>query len=408
MITEYKVMRQKISALLFTFTIMSTFAAYSQTEIDNIMSQIVEHSTILKASYVRAEAAKAENKTVNSLDAPEIGVNYLWGSPSEIGNRVDVSVTQSFDFPTAYIHRGRLNRRRNATADLEYQKVYFDLQQEVIGYCVTLAYTNTMIDLYDKYKSAVETICSMTDKAMEAGESTVIEQRKARIILAEIMNRKAVLHTKKDEALSGLVRLNSGDFPAGTEALDLENIVETFFIRDGKIVDDDSTIVKSNPYMAYADSKVSESEGEIKLARAMNLPKFSLGYMSEKTPDEHFQGLTFSVSLPIWGAANRVRLAKAEYALACAEATDTELALRSKINSLNSQVSTYRKQLLAIKSLLVDNDYLPMLRKSMDSGEITIFDFLTEVRSALETRASYLETMYEYCLLSAELASYKR
>ena len=51
--------------------------------------------------------------------------------PVRWGDRIDVSVTQSFDFPTSYVYRGRIANLRNEQVDLAYQQERQALMLEV-------------------------------------------------------------------------------------------------------------------------------------------------------------------------------------------------------------------------------------------------------------------------------------
>jgi hypothetical protein len=82
---------------------MALFASISlnaQNSITTVLKAIEDNNTTLKALKETAEAQKLENKTGIYLSGPEIGFNYLWGNPSAIGNRNDLNITQTFDFPT--------------------------------------------------------------------------------------------------------------------------------------------------------------------------------------------------------------------------------------------------------------------------------------------------------------------
>ena len=52
-----------------------------------------------------------------------------------------------------------------------------------------------------------------------------------------------------------------------------------------------SVIEQSNPILQYMNRQVEISENEAKLYRAMSLPKFSAGYMSEKSGGGKIPGI---------------------------------------------------------------------------------------------------------------------
>ncbi|MFA7494115.1 MAG: transporter, partial [Proteiniphilum sp.] len=64
----------------------------AQTNINSLLTSIEENNTTLQSLRESAEAHKLENKTGIYLENPEVGFDYLWGNPSDIGKRTDFSV----------------------------------------------------------------------------------------------------------------------------------------------------------------------------------------------------------------------------------------------------------------------------------------------------------------------------
>ena len=63
---------------------------------------------MLRALHEQMIARRAGNHVGLTPSDPEVEFGYLWSRPAAGGNRKDVSLTQQFDFPTAYVERSRL------------------------------------------------------------------------------------------------------------------------------------------------------------------------------------------------------------------------------------------------------------------------------------------------------------
>ena len=87
-------MKTIIITILILFTGITLNA---QTNINSVLTSIEENNTTLKSLRESADAQKLENRTGIYLDNPEVGFNYLWGNPTDIGNRTDLSVSQTFE-----------------------------------------------------------------------------------------------------------------------------------------------------------------------------------------------------------------------------------------------------------------------------------------------------------------------
>ena len=95
----------------------SAVPASAQEKVSDILSMIEQNNTELQALRKRAESEQYGYKAERALDAPEIGFDYLWGSPADIGTRKDVSVSQSVDLAALTGARGKLATSKTALSD---------------------------------------------------------------------------------------------------------------------------------------------------------------------------------------------------------------------------------------------------------------------------------------------------
>ncbi|MFO7575546.1 MAG: TolC family protein, partial [Bacteroidales bacterium] len=112
--------------------------------LEKVISEIEKNNTTLQALRQQLEARRLENRTGIFLPDPEAGFNYLWGDPSVIGNRVNIALTQSFDFPTAYKYRNQISHIRNDQLDLEYDSQLRTIRFEARLVLTDLVYYNNM------------------------------------------------------------------------------------------------------------------------------------------------------------------------------------------------------------------------------------------------------------------------
>src|SRR5210317_2522467 len=94
---------------IISVIILSSGLLIAQEGYELVLAEILKNNTSLEAYRQQAKADKLDSKVGIYLQNPEIGFNYLWGSPAEIHNRTDINVMQSFDFPTSYSHRKKIS-----------------------------------------------------------------------------------------------------------------------------------------------------------------------------------------------------------------------------------------------------------------------------------------------------------
>ena len=161
-----------ISILIFSLNL------FSQNNIDKILIEIEKNNTTLTALRKSLDADKIGNKTGIFLANPEIEFNYLWGNPSVIGNRKDISIKQTFDFPTAYKYKNKIANTRNEQVELEYEKQRKELVLQSRLVCSDLIYTNALFTELSKRLSHAQSIANSYKSKFDVGETNILEYNK--------------------------------------------------------------------------------------------------------------------------------------------------------------------------------------------------------------------------------------
>ena len=142
---------------------------------DGFLNEIEQNNTTLAALKKHAEASKLSSKTGIYLQNPEIGFNYLWGSPGEIGTRTDFNVMQTFDFPSSYHFRGNIADLRMEQADLEYRTQRADILYEARLVCIDLVYYYALLRENEIRMEYAKNIAEAMDALFEGGKISILE-----------------------------------------------------------------------------------------------------------------------------------------------------------------------------------------------------------------------------------------
>jgi outer membrane protein TolC len=371
----------------------------AQNNINRVLSSIEENNTTLKALREQAEADKLQNKTGIFLDNPEVGFNYLWGSPTDIGNRTDFSVSQTFDIPTITGMKSRLANGRNNLVEWQYKADRMNILLEAKQYCIELIYYNSLLkELYLRLEHA-ETIAKGYKDRMDRGDVSILEYNKVNLNLSTIQGEISRMEVERDALLAQLKRLNGGidvvfnDADYGSRELPL-NFNDWYVQAEDK-----------NPVLAYMRNEIEVSQKQVSLSKAMNLPKFTAGYMSEKVVGQRYQGVSLGISIPLWSNKNQVKQAKASVAAAQSREADTkqqffsQLQIQySKAMGLKTTADKYRKSLANVNNTI-------LLKKALDAGEISLLDYMVEMGLYYDNVNQTLAAERDYQLAFAELAA---
>lgn len=371
----------------------------AQNNINPVLSSIEENNTTLKALREQVEADKLQNKTGIFLDDPEVGFNYLWGNPSNIGNRTDFSVSQTFDIPTITGMKSRLANGRNNLVEWQYKADRMNILLEAKQYCIELIYYNSLLkELYLRLEHA-ETIAKGYKDRMDRGDVSILEYNKVNLNLSTIQGEISRMEVERDALLAQLKRLNGGidvvfnDADYGSRELPLN-------FNDWYVQAEDKNLV-----LAYVRNEIEVSQKQVSLSKAMNLPKFTAGYMSEKVVGQRYQGVSLGISIPLWSNKNQVKQAKASVAAAQSREADTkqqffsQLQIQySKAMGLKTTADKYRKSLANVNNTI-------LLKKALDAGEISLLDYMVEMGLYYDNVNQTLAAERDYQLAFAELAA---
>ena len=377
--------------------IVLAFMATSVSAQEWILKQIEENNTLLSSLRSQTEAEKIGNKTGIYPENPEVEAGYSWGNEKEMGNRIDFSVSQSFDFPTSYYHKKKLSDIRNSQADIRYQIERKNILLEAKNICIQLVYQNALSARLKEQMDLTQSVADAYSRKFEIGEASSLDLNKAKYdyINAQKDYNNSII--EKEYLLTELQRLNGGK-PVEYSTLEFQ---EAFIPLNFQSWYESQEM--KNYALIQAGREVNISKESEKLQRALNLPKFSAGYMSEKVKSEHFQGVTVGMSIPLWENKNTVRQIKAQ--------TLANEQLQSDVNMQNYyQTEALYKKAVNLKQMVDDFDRfqqsdktVSLLKKALDKGELSLINYILELGIYYEMVQSKLETQRDLQLVIAEL-----
>lgn len=390
-------MKKLTISLLFTLLLWPVFA---QNETERVLKEIEDNSITLRAIREEIAARKLNNRTGIYLPNPEVEFNYLWGSPAPVGNRTDISVTQSFDFPTAYAHRSRIAKLENANLDLRYRSERLHLLLRGRQLCTELVYYNALVKEYSGRLANAQRIAETYLLRFDRGDANILEKNKAQLELTAIGNEMNRIETERSSLLNELKALNGGHTIAFTATdTDYEMLPPDF--------EEWVAAAEANsPVLQYVRGQMEISRQQVQLNRALGLPRLTAGYMSEKVVGERFQGVTVGISVPLWENRNRVKQAKAALNAAETVLEDSRIQFYHRLQNLFLKASRLQRDVLAYREALSSYHNGAYLRKALDSGEISLLNYLLEMTYYYDVINKVLETEKELGLTLAELSLY--
>jgi len=376
------------------------YPLFAQNSIDEVLSEVEKNNTSLSALQKQVEAQKIGNKTGIYLQNPEFEFDYLWGNPSDIGTRTDISITQSFDFPTAYNFKKQIGNARNEQAELEYQKQRKSILLQTRLICMDLIYTNALQSELIKRVNNAQTVADAYNTKFEKGEINIIEKNKAQLNLLNIRKEAEVIEIDRNALLSELVLLNGGNLIQFNDIGFMSPEIPVDFEQWYLLAE------QNNPMLNWLKQEIEITQQQEKLNLAMSLPKIYTGYMSEKVVGVNYRGITVGISIPLWENKNTVKYAKGQTTAIQSIVDDNKLNFYHQLKiqhtraiSLQQSVNDYRK-----KIKIYDNS--AFLDKALGQGEISLTDYILELTNLYSSVNKLLEAELEMNKSIAELNQY--
>ncbi len=342
-------------------------------DIETILAGVEKNNTTLIALRKSSDADRIGNKTGIYLSNPEFAFNYLWGSPESIGNRKDISLMQSFDFPSAYVYRNQISEYRNSQVELDYERQLISIMTQARLLCNELIYHNALTNELKQRIVNAQKIADSYRSKFEAGETGIIDFNKAQVYLLNIIKDAESVEIERIALLAELKSLNGGlpvefndsIFPVQA----LPDDFEQWYINTEQ----------NNPVLQWLKQEISISQKTEKLNTAMGLPRLQAGYMSEDVVGQQFRGISVGLSIPLLENKNAVKYAKARtFAVQSAE-SDNRLLFYNNLKSLHTKAVSLQNSLKDYRFNLQNFNNSALLQKALDNGELSLAEYYIEL-----------------------------
>ncbi|MGN1233579.1 MAG: TolC family protein [Candidatus Cryptobacteroides sp.] len=282
-------------------------AASAQDEVGGILTGIEQNNRELAALRSRIEADKYGYKAEKTLEDPEFGFNYLWGTPDE-GHRKDFSITQTLDLALLFGSKGKLANTKSELLDLEFRVERQRILLEANKLCLEIIYRNALDRELGRNLAQADSLRSLMEKLYNEGSIGRKDYGEAALSATLAKSEFSRNRIERDNLLAALAGMNGGE-PV--------QLTVNEFPQSGMLPADFgqwySEAEAGSPVLAYVAQQVNVSGQALKTEKIANAPKLTAGYMSELVTGSEFRGLTLGVSIPLWSVKNNVRQARASY-----------------------------------------------------------------------------------------------
>ena len=362
----------------------------------HILNSIEANSARLESARIKDKAEKLDSKDLYTLEDPELGFDYLFGAEG-IGHRIGFEVSQGFDFPTVISQKRKMAKEMQRVSELKYLSERQQLLLSARKLCIQVVYCNAIMDHLNEDLEETTAMSEAYEKLFQKGEATVIDRNKAHQAFLFFKTEYDEFLTTKENLLNELKALNGGN---------AVEINDTAFIFSPMSNNFDAWLSQNiglHPEIMLAEGELKAEKQSLKVAKGSRIPGLKIGYTGEFTREEKYQGPTIGLSLPLWGSGRKVKVAKLHVEAAEKSLEDTRLNLTTQLRGIYREALHLQDTYLRYKKHLTECDNSELLKKSLDSGQITLLEYLQERQFVHEMHEKILIAERDLALRKAEL-----
>lgn len=370
---------------------------------DQAIELALKNNFQVKSAEYQLESQRQLKKT--SFDLPKTDVTLMYGQYNSFAKN-DNNLTISQSIPLyALGSQGKLNRSLIASAELKKSATQNELTFEVKQVYAQLSYFYSVQKLLQQQDSLFEGFYRAASVRFKAGETNLLEQATAETQRNEAKNRLrqiesdiSVLRTR----LKGI--LNSNDLP------DVQRSEFNAYEISATL---DTTLILSNPDLAYSRQQVDVAKSEKKLQAAKAGPDLLVGYFNQTligTVDpesgaiaangQRFSGFQVGISIPLWFGPHQGRVKAAEFNARAAQSNYAS----EKLNMLSlteQAIQEFQKNKVALEyyqsSALPNAELiLKQAQAGFRGGDIAYTEYLLGLQNAIRIHENYLKTLNDY------------
>ncbi|MEG1915516.1 MAG: TolC family protein [Muribaculaceae bacterium] len=386
-----------ISLIASTFVI----TGYANNSIDDIIGEVAINNLELKASEANTLSEGLSIKATNNLKDPTIDMEYLFGNKG-LGNKLAIGVSQSFDWPGIYGVRSNLNKSRINALSYIYKMKRLEILLQAKHICIDIINVNKQIAVQNEIHENVTKLFNEYNKGFNHGEISILDINKLKIELLA-STQKLNDYTTQLKVLTESLRAINGNVEITSSFTNLSNYpLENLKSIDSYI----QNIQVNDPEMNYYLTSIDANKAEIKASKMGWFPGISVGYKYSNELGDKFNGFTFGINIPLFSNRHKVNAAKAKYVADNYSKQNIVVSKEIKAKSEYNQLLSLNSQINAYKSILNGSDNIDALNKALNGGQITLLNYLMELRYFIEAKSKLLEMEYTFNQTLANIDRY--
>ncbi|AQG79609.1 TolC family protein [Spirosoma montaniterrae] len=375
--------------------------AQSSSSIERVLQSVGQNNKTLRAESQAYAAQRATLQTGLNPDDPFIEYDYLPGRPEGAGLQQEISLTQGFDFPTAYKRRREVARLQTELTTPQQRVGRQQVLLEAKRLCLELIYHNIrQRDLQQRLARATR-LAEGVREQVRGGTATALDVSKADLQRLGLENDLRQNTQQIRQRTLRLTQLNGG------EAISLPDTLYPARPQLPPFSQLDSLIEAADPAVAVVRQQVAIDRQRVALARALTLPRFQVGYHFQSLLGVCYQGIHAGLSIPLWQQRNIIRAGQAGVMASESRVMEHRTEHVARNQQLYEQAQTLETNLAQYRQALDDTNTLLLLDTSFRLRQLTTVAYILETTYLYGATDTLRQLERDLQLTLADLLAYQ-
>ena len=363
-----------IGSLVSCALLTLTGEVQAQSGIEQVLKNIEANNKELQANAQLITSQKLEAKTDNNLPDPTLSYAHLWGAKDKNETIGELVVSQSFDFPSLYATRNKLNRLKAGAFDSQADVFRQEKQKHI---------------LEERLRNAEE-LAKMYAKRLQTGDANALETNKINLELLNVKTETSLNETALRNKLQELNTLN-GNIPVVFEE---STYPATPFPADYQILK--SEVLSTDRTLMAFNNESLVARKQIAVNKSQWLPKLELGYRRNTETGTPFNGVVVGFSFPLFENRNKVKIAKAQALNIDLQKDNATLQVESELAQLYREAKTLHTSMEEYRKTFQAQQDLALLKQALTGGQISMIEYFVEVSVIYQSHQNYLQLENQY------------
>ena len=395
------------SAILLVFAGMSA----QPSGIDAVLRQIEANNKELQANLHLISSQKLENKTANNLPDPTLSYSHLWDSKNSDETVGELIVSQSFDFPTLYATRGKMNRLKTGALDTQAAAFRQQILLQAKEVCLDIILLQRQQELPDERLKNAEELSALYKRRLETGDANILETNKINLELLNVRTEVRLNRTALGNKLQELLVLN-GNRPLtpgrplpGTvpdaRALGLTEYPAVPLPADFRPLADE--LLAADPALQSLQGESAAARKQVSVSKQGWLPKLELGYRRNTESGHPLNGVVVGFSFPLFENRHKVKIAKTQALNIDYQKENAALQAGSALWKLYEEARSLHASVEEYEQAFRRQQDLSLLKQALTGGQISLIEYFVEMSVVYQSKANLLQLENRYQKAMAQL-----